>query len=569
MINFKAVRWKNFLSTGNEFTEVLLNKESTTLIIGENGSGKSSILDALCFGLYGKPFRNINKPLLLNSVNERSLEVEIEFNVAGKNIKVSRGIKPNKFEIYVQGKLITQDAALKDYQQYLEQQILKLNYRSFTQVVILGSSTFVPFMQLSARDRREVVEEILDIRIFTLMNSILKIKTKSLNENIQQNDNLIVLTEEKIKLQKKYIQSVQDNKEIIIAEKESKILVNKKLIVDKEEDKTTLLRRLDELREALEGKNTTVSRITKLQKTYAALENKCRDEGKTLDFFNNNKICPTCTQQIEEEFRVKKVEEKNAKVNEIERALNDLKILESNEDQNLLEFSKYEKEITSISIDLASVKSSILELKNFISRYEMEINSFTQNQINDEDRIKLIELTTELKILKNNKLKLHEDKVYFDTAKNLLQDTGIKTKIINKYLPMMNKLINKYLSQMDFYVSFNLDSSFNETIKSRHRDDFKYASFSEGEKMRIDLALLFTWRSIAKSKNSTNTNLLILDEIFDSSLDTSGTDDFLKILNTFPDQNVFVISHKQDILFDKFRSVIQFKKEKNFSRIAA
>jgi DNA repair exonuclease SbcCD ATPase subunit len=569
MINFKVVRWKNFLSTGNSFTEVFLNKESTTLIIGENGSGKSTILDALCFGLYGKPFRNINKPQLINSVNERELEVEVEFEVAGKHIKVCRAIKPNNFEIYVQGKLLTQDAAVKDYQQYLEQQILKLNYRSFTQVVILGSSTFVPFMQLSARDRREVVEDILDIRIFTLMNSILKIKTKTLLENIQQNENQIHLTTEKIRLQEKYIQNVLDNKENLIEEKQQKILINKKLIVDKEEQKKSLLQKLESLREALESKKTTISRITKLRMTFAALDNKYKDENRTLAFFDDNTVCPTCTQEIDEELRQKKIKEKHDKVHEIGDALNELKKLENEENIKIKEFESIEKEASNLSIEIATINSSVTELERFVYRYEKEIETFENNQVNDEDKEKLSELRTEIKFLEKNKIKLNEEKVYLDTAKNLLQDSGIKTKIINKYLPIMNKLINAYLSQMDFFVSFNLDSSFNETIKSRHRDEFKYASFSEGEKMRIDLALLFTWRAIAKIKNSTNTNLLILDEIFDSSLDASGTDDFLKILNTFADQNVFVISHKQDILFDKFRSVIQFRKEKNFSRIAA
>src|SRR6056300_626534 len=385
MINFKVVRWKNFLSTGNEFTEVYLDKESTTLIIGENGSGKSTILDALCFGLYGKPFRNINKPQLINSVNERNLEVEVEFEIAGKDIKVFRSIKPNNFEIYVQDKLITQDAALRDYQQYLEQQILKLNYRSFTQVVILGSSTFVPFMQLSAKDRREVVEDILDIRIFTLMNSILKIKSKTLQESIQQNENQIQLTEEKIRLQEKYIQNVLDNKENLIDEKHQKILINKKLIVEKEEKKQTVLQRFSALRETLENKKTTLSRITKLQTTFAALENKYKDENKTLAFFDDNTVCPTFTQEIDEELRQKKIKEKHDKVHEIGDALNDLKRLESEE------------------------KVKIKEFERFIYRYEKEIESFEHNQVNDEDKERLQELKTELKFLEKNKLKLNED----------------------------------------------------------------------------------------------------------------------------------------------------------------
>ena len=568
MINFKKVRWKNFLSTGNGFTEILLDKESTTLIIGENGSGKSTILDALCFGLFGKPFRNINKPQLINSVNECDLVVEVEFEVSGKYIKVIRGIKPNIFEIYVQGNLVTQDAALKDYQQYLEQQILKLNYRSFTQVVILGSSTFVPFMQLSARDRRDVVEGILDIRIFTLMNSILKIKSKTLSETIQDNDNQIEVNKEKLKLQKKYIKSILDNKETLIEEKQTQIDNNKNIILEKNSEKLSLNRKLKRLQSSLINKDKTVTLITDIQKTYAALENKWKEENRILSFFNDNAVCPTCTQEINESFRKDKIDQKSSKVTEIKNALNDLKNKETKQINKIKEFSLIENEISDISIQLATITTSISNLQKFIKKYEQEIERVNNTHIYDEDKKRIIELETTLKLLENNKYKLNEEKVYLDTAKNLLQDSGIKTKIIKKYLPIMNKLINAYLSQMDFYVSFNIDSSFNETILSRHRDDFKYASFSEGEKMRIDLALLFTWRAIAKIKNSTNTNLLILDEIFDSSLDTAGTDDFLKILNTFSDQNVFVISHKQDVLIDKFRSVIQFKKEKNFSRIS-
>ena len=569
MITFKSVRWKNFLSTGNQFTEIKLDRQSSTLIIGENGSGKSTILDALCFGLYGKPFRGINKPQLINSVNQREMEVEVEFTVAGKEVKVCRGVKPNKFEIFVNNKLVTQDAALKDYQQFLEQQILKLNYRSFTQVVILGSSTFVPFMQLSARDRREVVEDILDIRIFTLMNAILKIKSKSLQEDIQQNENQIQLTKEKISLQKKYIQNVLENKETIIEEKQEKINYNKTLIENKLENKETLSRKVYELREALENKKDATKKLNKLRKTHAALENKWREENRILSFFDDNEVCPTCTQTIEESTKQSKMKEKQQKIAEIGDALDELKTLEETEEQKINSFEEIEKQVSDLSIEIATIESSVKILADFIVKNTKEIEKVLTGKVNNVDKDELLKLETELELLEKNKSKLHEDKLYLDVSKNLLQDSGIKTKIIKKYLPIMNKLINAYLSQMDFFVSFNLDSSFNETILSRHRDDFKYASFSEGEKMRIDLALLFTWRAIAKIKNSTNTNLLILDEIFDSSLDGAGTDDFLKILNTFADQNVFVISHKQDILFDKFRSVIQFKKEKNFSRIAA
>ena len=568
MITFKYVRWKNFLSTGNNFTEIQLDRNPTTLIIGENGAGKSTILDALCFGLFNKPFRNISKLQLINSVNGGSTSVEVEFRVSGKDVKIVRDIKPNKFEIYVNGNLINQDAAAKDYQKYLEQSIMGLNYRSFTQVVILGSSTFIPFMQLKTQQRREVVEDILDIKIFSLMNFLLKGKVKDLNESIQNAQYEYDLTSEKITLQEKFIKDVMENKSNIIDENKSKVSDNEKTITTKKEKIQTLETEKERLSFDAEEKARIESKIKKLGKTEAALQNKRSQHDKQIQFFQNNDECPSCEQSITESTKQTQIESRTQKIGELETAITELEGMERTEQDRLDVILSNLETIRQHDVEVAKIRSSVSELEKFNAKLQKDIETYEQGQISDEDRTKLDELKGQVKLLEDQKSKLSEDKYYLDVARNLLQDTGIKTKIIKQYLPVMNKLVNGYLSSMDFYVNFNIDENFSETIKSRFRDTFNYNSFSEGEKMRIDLALLFTWRAIAKMKNSTNTNLLILDEIFDSSLDGTGTDDFLKILNTFHDQNVFVISHKQDMLFDKFRSVIKFEKVQNFSRVA-
>ena len=568
MITFKYVRWKNFLSTGNNFTEIQLDRNPTTLIIGENGAGKSTILDALCFGLFNKPFRNISKSQLINSVNGGSTSVEVEFRVSGKDVKIVRDIKPNKFEIYVNGNLINQDAAAKDYQKYLEQSIMGLNYRSFTQVVILGSSTFIPFMQLKTQQRREVVEDILDIKIFSLMNFLLKGKVKDLNESIQNAQYEYDLTSEKITLQEKFIKDVMENKSNIIDENKSKVSDNEKTITTKKEKIQTLETEKERLSFDAEEKARIESKIKKLGKTEAALQNKRSQHDKQIQFFQNNDECPSCEQSITESTKQTQIESRTQKIGELETAITELEGMERTEQDRLNVILSNLETIRQHDVEVAKIRSSVSELEKFNAKLQKDIETYEQGQISDEDRTKLDELKGQVKLLEDQKSKLSEDKYYLDVARNLLQDTGIKTKIIKQYLPVMNKLVNGYLSSMDFYVNFNIDENFSETIKSRFRDTFNYNSFSEGEKMRIDLALLFTWRAIAKMKNSTNTNLLILDEIFDSSLDGTGTDDFLKILNTFHDQNVFVISHKQDMLFDKFRSVIKFEKVQNFSRVA-
>jgi len=567
MIIFKTVRWKNFLSTGNQFTEIQLDRSPTTLIIGENGAGKSTILDALCFGLFNKPFRNIAKKQLVNSVNNGSSVVEVEFSIGTKEVKVVRGIKPNAFEVYVNGNMINQDANARDYQKHLEQQIMGLNYRSFTQVVILGSSTFVPFMQLPTKARREVVEDILDIKIFSLMNFLLKNKTKELNEETRNVDYNFDLTKEKVKLQEKFIKEVVNNKSEIIAENQQKVHDNQFTINARKEDILALEQDKNNLSYNAEEQARLEDKIQKLSKTEAALQNKRSNHERQIQFFQTNDECPTCEQSITESTKQTQTERRNEKVRELERAIGELEELENGEKSKLDVIISNLESIRKHDVEIAKIRASIKEMELFNEKLKKDIETYESGQISEEDKEKLAKLKGQIELIEEQKSKLTEDKFYIDVARNLLQDTGIKTKIIKQYLPIMNKLVNTYLSSMDFFVNFNIDENFNETIKSRFRDEFSYASFSEGEKMRIDLALLFTWRAIAKMKNSTNTNLLILDEIFDSSLDGTGTDDFLKILNTFHDQNVFVISHKQDMLFDKFRSVVQFKKEKNFSHL--
>ena len=568
MIIFKTVRWKNFLSTGNQFTEIQLDRSPTTLIIGENGAGKSTILDALCFGLFNKPFRQISKNQLINSVNGGGSIVEVEFEVGTKHIRVHRGIKPNKFEVYINDTLINQDANARDYQKHLEQQIMGLNYRSFTQVVILGSSTFVPFMQLPTKARREVVEDILDIKIFSLMNFLLKNKTKELNEETRNVEYQYDLTKEKVTLQEKFIKEVINNKSEIIAENQQKVFDNVSIINARNSDIKTHETDKSKLSFDAEDKVKVESKLRKLTQSEAALKNRKAENDRQIEFFKDNDECPTCEQSITDATKSAKITKHSEKITELNTAIDSCKTLERVEQDRLNVILTNIETMRQHDVEIAKIRSTIVQLEKFNTQLEKDIASYESGSISDDDKEKLAKLKGQIELIEEQKSKLKEDKFYTDVARNLLQDSGIKTKIIKQYLPIMNKLVNTYLSSMDFFVNFNIDENFQETIKSRFRDEFSYASFSEGEKMRIDLALLFTWRAIAKMKNSTNTNLLILDEIFDSSLDGTGTDDFLKILNTFHDQNVFVISHKQDMLFDKFRSIVKFEKVKNFSRIS-
>jgi len=567
MINFKYVRWRNLLSTGNNFIEIQLDRNPTTLIVGENGSGKSTVLDALCFGLFGKPFRHINKPLLVNSINNGSCVVEVEFEIGSKKIKVIRGIKPNIFEIYINGKMYNQDANIRDYQRYLEQQILKLNYQSFTQVVILGASTFIPFMQLSARHRREVVEEILDIQIFSIMNILVRQKIKDIIASLREFDYNIDLTEEKIQLQEKYILEMKQNKDKLIKEKNIIITGNEEEIFKKKSDIDIYSNNNKEFLLQIKDDKKVNTKYNKLKDIQSQLKEKHRTHNRLVDFFENNEDCPTCQQHIDEVFKFTMIDKKKKESDKVSSGIEELK-------EELLKVSQRQKEITDISdkirdneVHIAKENSSLIQLEKFNATLQAEIDQLNIGEVHKSDHEKLNKLNKSLSSAREQKSKLKKDKIYSDALRDMLMDSGIKTKIIKQYLPIMNKLINTYLTSMEFYVNFTLDENFNETIKSRYRDEFTYASFSEGEKMRIDLALLFTWRAVAKMKNSTNTNLLILDEIFDSSLDATGTDEFLKILNTLGNENVFVISHKQDVLADKFKSTIRFNKERNFSHV--
>tara|TARA_X000001036_G_scaffold295260_1_gene274457 strand:- start:870 stop:2576 length:1707 start_codon:yes stop_codon:yes gene_type:complete len=567
LIIFKKVRWKNLLSTGNYFLEVELDRSPTTLIVGENGSGKSTVLDALCFVLFNKPFRTVSKSQLINSINLGGTIVEIEFVIQKNNFKIIRGMKPNIFEIYCNGRMMNQDANALDTQKILEQQILKLNYRSFTQVVILGSSTFVPFMQLRSKDRREVVEDILDIKIFSLMNFLLKHKVKEVSEELKSIEYEFRLSKEKIDLQNKYIEDIKRNKEKIIEEKEHLIFDSEKVVLSEQEKADVLNEEVKKLQPEVLQKDIVKGSIREYHKMEAKLSNRIDENKRQKEFFENNESCPLCTQDIELDLKKQKIEEKSKRIQELNGGIDKLKIELHDKEQLLKGIDVLSKQIREKEVEVAKICTSITHMQRLITQTTQQINVMKKGEVSEEDKVKLTRLSERCKLQEEQITKLREDKFYVDVARNLLMDTGIKTKIINKYLPIMNKLINGYLTSMDFYVNFKLDNNFNETIKSRHRDEFSYSSFSEGEKMRIDLALLFTWRAVAKMKNSTNTNLLILDEIFDSSLDTTGTDDFLKILHTFADQNVFVISHKGDTMFDKFRSVIKFEKVRNFSKL--
>ena len=567
MIEFKYVRWKNFLSTGNNFIEIQLDRNPTTLIIGDNGAGKSTVLDALCFGLFGKPFRGINKPQLLNSVNGSGCLVEIEFKIGSKKIKVVRGIKPSIFEIYINGKMYNQDANVRDYQKYLEQQILKLNYRSFTQVVILGSSTFIPFMQLKSKHRREVVEEILDIQIFSLMNMLLKQKLKNISDDIRDIDYQMELTTEKVGLQEHYINDVKKNKDKLITEKNNLIAGNEEEIFSRKSVIEKLQQENDNLLSQISDNDKVKNSYNKLRDIKSTLVEKHKAHSKVVDFFENNADCPTCQQHIDEIFKQGMISDKQKDVAKFSNGLKELEDELKKSKDRQKEISDIANKIRENEVQIAKDNSSVVQLEKFNSTLQAEITQLETGDVSKSDYERMEELKESLKSIEERKSKLREDMTYSEAAKNMLQDTGIKTKIIKQYLPIMNKLINTYLTSMEFYVNFTLNESFEETIKSRYRDEFTYDSFSEGEKMRIDLALLFTWRAVAKMKNSTNTNLLMLDEIFDSSLDGTGTDEFLKILNTLSDENIFVISHKQDVLVDKFKSTIKFEKVRNFSHV--
>jgi DNA repair exonuclease SbcCD ATPase subunit len=570
MIIFQKVRWKNFLSTGASFTEINFTKSPNTLIIGNNGAGKSTILDALCFGLFGKPFRKINKPQLLNSINQSDCVVEIEFSIGKKNYKVIRGIKPNVFEVYCNDKLLDQDAKAKDYQEFLEKFILKINFKSFTQVVILGSASFVPFMQLSPADRRAIIEDLLDIGIFSSMNGIVKEKMSEIKDLSTKNKHEMDLTSERIKFQKQSIEEHKNRTEEEVKKKQEEVKQSIDQTFTLQRDIDLIQKHIDVLSSKINDKMAIERKSAKLLQLESKLESRLKKLEKEAKFYEENHDCPTCKQSIADTFRHSQLSGINQTKGEIGVGIQDLETKIEETNQRIEEIQKIVKHIQEHNNEIVKHNSTISAVNAYITKLQKEIESLSaQKDTLTEDNAKLKELKEELSALLTKQEELVTEKQYYEFAGSLLKDTGIKTKIIRQYLPIMNKLINKYLTAMDFFVNFNINEQFEETIKSRHRDDFSYANFSEGEKMRIDLALLFTWRQIAKLKNSTNTNLLILDEVFDSSLDGVGTEEFLKLIHEMgTDTNVFVISHKGDQLFDKFRSIIKFEKHNNFSRIA-
>jgi len=569
MILFKTIRWKNILSTGNFFTEIHLNKSPNTLVIGTNGAGKSTILDALCFGLFGRPFRKIKKDLLLNSINNKDAVVELEFEIGDRDYKIIRGIKPNVFEIYCNGNLVDQDAKCKDYQEHLENLILRLNYKTFTQVVVLGSASFTPFMQLSPTDRRTIIEDLLDIEIFSTMNTLVKLKLSELKELTQQNKFDTDLVIEKINLQKQNIEEHKKHNEEEVKNKQDEINTNNEQITKLQSDIGLVQKHIEQLQSKVSDKETVSAKSKKLVQVEAKLEGNKNKIKKDIQFYEVNDHCPTCKQNLDTDFKTEQVKERNTKLAEIEDGIIKLEEALAEVNTRITEINNTAIKISEHHSEIIKMNSSIQSINKYIVKLNTEINLLVTKKDNMEvDNEKLKELRDNLTLLTESQKEVSTEKHYYDFASSLLKDTGIKTKIIKQYLPVMNKLINKYLASMNFFVDFNINESFEETIKSRYRDEFSYYNFSEGEKFRIDLALLFTWRQIARLKNSANTNLLILDEVFDSSLDTGGTDEFMKLIHELGhDSNVFVISHKGDQLFDKFRSVIKFQKRNNFSEV--
>jgi len=570
MIRFHAVRWKNFLSTGGQFTEVKLDKATTTLIVGENGAGKSTILDAICFCLFNKPFRNINKPQLMNSINGKGLHVEIEFSIGPKEYKIVRGSRPGIFEIYVNDDLLNQDAASKDYQKYLEDNILKLNYKSFTQIVILGSASFTPFMQLPLGHRREIIEDILDIQIFTVMNSVLKDKNAELKNQITSIDTQIEIGKNKVKMQQQYISTLENDKQKKVEDVQKRILETSAEISQLNASVNTERETESNLKSSISDAKEKRNKRTEMGSLLRKLSERITAQETQVQFYHDNDTCPTCSQSLDNEVKSDAIQSHTHKIDEITTAIESLNTQLTDIENRLAEIDTIEEKISEHQSNIIKINSSIIANQNYIQKLQEDLSSSSTEttDINGE-KVKLKTLAKEVVAYADEKSKVSEEKHYLDIASILLKDTGIKTKIIRQYLPVINKLVNKYLVAMDFFCHFELDETFNEKIKSRHRDEFSYASFSEGEKQRIDLALVFTWRTIAKMKNCASTNLLLLDEVFDSSLDANGTDYVMNLINTLGDEtNVFVISHKGDLLFDKFRSVIKFEKHQNFSRIS-
>jgi len=568
VITFKNIKYKNFLSTGNTPIEIKLNSSNTTLIVGTNGSGKSTLLDALCFVLFNRPFRIIKKEQMVNTVNDGDCLIELEFDVGTKQYKIIRGIKPNLFEIYQDGVLVNQDANSIDYQKYLENNIMRLNYRSFLQVVLLGSSSYEPFMKMKPRYRREVVEEILDIRVFGLMDLILRPQQSELTKNVTELNHKCDLIESKYETELKHYNAISDlnmndldgKKRLLEKNGQANYDYNRK--IDKINDE------LERHRDSVKDQTKEQAKLTKLSKLEAKIEQNIYTHKKNLEFFSENDNCPTCTQPLELDFKGEKIKHEEDKLGTLNDGMKKLVEEITKQEEYLTSMEKISKKIYEMNVEVSKLQTSVEELDKYSNNIHEEIQSLQNKQSDGKDIEKQLEqLKSDLEENKTERDKIIDQQKYVDVLRTILNDKGAKSQIIKKYVPIMNTLINQYLQSMDFFISFHLDEEFNETVKSRFRDTFNYNNFSEGEKMRIDLALLFTWRQIAKMKNSVNTNLLVLDEIFDSSLDGQGTDDFFKIIKTMTKENIFIISHKGDILFDKFTEIVKFEKYKNFTRL--
>jgi len=568
MILFEKVRWKNFLSTGIQYTEVNFQKKATTLIVGSNGSGKSTVLDALTFSLFGKPFRKINKPQLINSVNEKDCVVEVEFSIGNTSWRVIRGIKPNLFEIYRNDVLLDQKSSALDQQKWLEQSVIKMNYKSFTQIVVLGSSTFVPFMQLTTSNRREVIEDLLDIKIFSSMNSIIKDKIRQTKDEVRTLDLKKESLSDKVEMQTNFIDEIEKRSKKNIEDRKTKISeLDKEILLYMKENSIT---EEDIFKYTKEQEYVTgaTEKLKKLGNLKGKISQKVLTITKEHKFFTENSVCPTCTQSIEEDFRINKIDDAQNRAQELQSGYKELEEAIKNEQERERQFTALSKEITKLNNGISQNNTRISGCQRQIRDLESEIQRVTDNLANRNTEHEKLETFKDNLKTTYDELASKKDTInYYDFSYSLLKDGGVKSKIIKKYLPLINQQVNRYLQMMDFYINFTLDEEFNETVQSPIHEDFSYASFSEGEKQRIDLALLFTWREVAKFKNSVATNLMILDEVFDSSLDGQGTEEFLKIIRfVVKDANIFVISHKGG-MDDRFEDVIRFEKIKGFSRM--
>lgn len=569
MIKFKSIRWKNLLSTGNEFTEIQLDKAQTTLIVGENGAGKSTFLEALTYSLFGKPFRKINKPQLVNSMTRKNMVVEVEFSVSSNSYKIVRGIRPNVFEIYMNGAMLDQSSDNKDYQEILEKQILKVNYKSFCQVVVLGSASYVPFMQLPTGQRREIIEDLLDLQVFTVMNNLLKDRLYFNAEDVRSTESEKKLLTEKIKLVKKHSAEREEDDRRVIEDREQAIASTKTQIDQAKIKRAELVSEAESLMLSIGDEKTATDNVKKIGRLKNELDIRVENITQELKFFHDNTTCPTCAQEIDPEFRETHVHAKTEKVEKIRQSMPDLLKKLDEAQATVDDIAATRAKISEIRVKISTIDSQISTYEDYIRRTQREIDD-TRGRTRAPREDDIDSLEEQLRLQEKKMTELTEQGEVLNLTGMMLRDGGIKSKIVKQYIPVMNKFINKYLSALDFFVQFELDENFQETIKSRFRDEFSYESFSEGEKMRLNLAILFAWRAIAKLRNSINTNILVLDEVFDSSLDVNGTDEFMKMLNGLTsDTNTFIISHKTDSMVDKFENVLKFTKIKSFSKLVA